>query len=691
VPDVVKNGAKMQEIATSCTYCGCGCGLLVQVGGGQVIGTAPRRNHPVSRGKLCLRGWNAHEIVISPQRIRSPLIRRGDALALSGWDEAIGEAGRRLMQIRDKSGGGALAVVGSARFTNEEDYLLMKLARAGLGTNNVDHGAHFSNSASLTALAKSLGYGAMTNSLCEIDEAEVILVTGSDTAEQHPNAAGRIMAAARRGATLIVADPRRHQLAKSAQVFLQPIPGTDLAWIMGLANVILEEGLLDREFIEANCENFDAFAAKVREFPPERVKEITGLPEDDLRTAARAYAQARKAMIFYSTGLTQHATATSNVLALANLALITGHIGREGCGINPLAEHNNSQGACDMGLIPGALPGYQPVADRAVRGKFEQVWGAKLPDADGLGLFDIMSAVSAGRIKGMLVVGNPFLSNPDAHHLKEALKQLEALVVLDVFESDATVEADVVLPGMPFAMKDGTFTSTERRVQRVRKCIEPGPDERPGWLTLCDLLRATGVAADYRSPADVMAEIASLTPIYGGITYARLECDEGLQWPCPDPSHPGTQFLYAGGFGDRKAHLSAVDYVVSDETPDADFPFLMCIGRSYFYWNTSPMTMCASTLKREYSAIFLDYPKGFVQINQEDAKSLGVRDMSVVKLVSRRGELEVNAMVSADMRRGTLFIPFFLREQAAFLTAPSFDPEAKMPAFRLCAVRVEKG
>jgi len=680
----------MDQIATVCTYCGCGCGLLMEVQDGSVVGVAPRREHPISRGKLCLRGWNAHEIAISPERMRTPLVRKGEHLRPAAWEEAVDEAARRLREVRDRFGGQALGVIGSARFTNEEDYLLTKLARAGLGTNNVDHGAHFSSSASLKALQKALGWGAMTNSFSEIEEAEVILVAGSDTAEQHPNVAGRIMAAARNGATLIVIDPRRHQLARAAHQFLQPFPGTDLAWILGLANVIMSEGLLDLAFAVSNCENSEAFAEKANGFPPERVEELTGIPADALCSAARTYARAHKAMIFYSTGLTQHATATSNILGLANLALITGHIGRPGCGVNPLAEHNNSQGACDMGLLPDMLTGYQPVADRDVRARFEKAWGVKLPVAEGLGMFDIMSAIDAGRVKGLVVVGNPFLSNPDAHHLKEALDKLEVLVTLDMFGSEATEKADVVLPGVPFAMKDGTFTNAERRVQRVRKCVEPAQGERPDWQTLCRLLEGLGVRADYGSPAQVMTEIASLTPIYGGVSYERLESDGGLQWPCPDPSHPGTPYLYSDGFADRRACLSAIDYIASGETPDPDFPFLMSIGRSQFYWNTSPMTRYVSTLRREYSAVFLDYPKGFAEINQDDAKALGVRDGAVVKLVSRRGELELNAMVSPDVRPGAVFVPFFLREQAGFLTAPGFDPEAKMPTFRLCAVRIER-
>lgn len=679
----------MDQIATICTYCGCGCGMYLDTHNGELVGVMPSTNHPISQGKLCLRGWNAHEIVITPERISTPLLRTGEGFEEAPWDKAIATAAERLHDIKRNFGPRATAVIGSARYTNEEHYLLMKFARGVLGTPNVDHGTHVATSSSLSALSKALGMGVMTNSIMEIDGADTILVCGSNPVEQHPNVAGRIISAVNRGARLIVIGPRKYELSRIAGIALQPSPGTDLAWLMGLANVILEEGLIDKEFIDRNCEGFDAFAAKVREYTPEKVQELCGIPVDELRKAARAYGGAKNAMIFYSAGLTQHPTGTSNVLALANLALITGNLGKPSSGLNYLVEHNNGQGACDMGLCPGLLTGYQNAGDREVRKKFEAEWGVELPMEDGLGLFEIMSEVDSGKIKGMFIMGNPFLSNPDAHHLKEVLHKLEVLVVQDVFSNDAFEEADVVLPGVPWAMKDGTFTSTERRVQRIRKAIDC-EGGMPDWQILAALISKSGMSADYKSTAEVMEEIARLTPIYGGISYDRLDSVGGLQWPCISITDPGTSYLYKDGFLNGKSKLSALEYIVTDEKPNADYPMVMSIGRSSFYWNTSPMTQAASTLKREYGAVFLDYPKGFAEINIEDAKALKIRNGSPIKVVSRRGELETNAMVSPDVKPGNVFIPFFLREQAAFLTAPAYDPEARMPAFRLCAVRVER-
>ena len=679
----------MDQIATVCTYCGCGCGIYLNTDNGVLAGVMPSTNHPISEGKLCLRGWNAHEIVVTPERISTPLIRKDGDLEEVSWDIAISETAKRLREIKDKYGSQALAVIGSARYTNEENYLLMKFGRGALGTPNVDHGAHLASSASFSALNKAFGLPAMTNSITEIDGADVILVCGANPVEQHPNVAGRIITAVKNGTIVIVVGPRRYQLAKVAQVFLQPNPGTDLAWLMGLANVIVEEGLLDREFIAKHCDGYDEFAAKIKDFTPEHVEKISGIPADDLRRAARIYAKAKNAMIFYSAGIIQHPTGAANILALANLALITGNVGKPSSGVNHLIEHNNGLGACDMGLCPNLLTGCQDASNADVKKKFEAEWRVELPSEEGLPLFEIMSAVDAGETKGMFILGNPFLSNPDVHHLKEALNKLDVLVVQDMFVNDAFDCADIILPGVPWAMKDGTFTNTERRVQRIRKAIEPD-EVMPDWQILTTLLKESGMRANYDSPAQIMEEIASLTPIYAGISYEKLERSGGVQWPCTSQDCMGTPYLYKDGFPNGKASLSALEYTSMDEKTDAEYPLVMSIGRSSFYWNESPMTQHASTLRREYGAIFLDYEKGFAEINIDDAKELKVRDGSPIKVKSRRGELQINAMVSPDVKPGHVFIPFFLREQAGFLMEPVFDPESKAPAFRLCAVRIER-
>jgi len=530
----------------------------------------------------------------------------------------------------------------------------------------------------------------MTNSVPEIEEANCILVTGSNTSENHPLISARVLQAKRRGAKLIVVDPRHIHLARFADVYARPRPGTDVAWINGLMHIILAEGREDREFIAARTEGFEQLREKVTEYPPARVEAITGISQEQLREIARLYAGAERAAIVYAVGITQHTTGTDNVLSLANLAMLTGNVGRRSTGVNPLRGQNNVQGACDMGGLPNVFPGYQRVTDPQVREKFEKAWGAtqksvvrSLPAEPGLTVVEMTDVAAEGVLKGMYVMAeNPMLSDPDVNHVREALQNLEFLVVQDIFLTETAALADVVLPGSSFAERDGTVTSTDRSVQRMRKAIEPPGEARPDWQIICQLARRCGSSAfDYASPEKVFAEIARLTPIYGGISYARLE-SEWLRWPCRSPDDPGTEFLHQGQFAKGRGLFTPVNYCEPAEEPDEQYPFILTTGRLIFHYHTGTLTRRSPSLDREVE-------EGFVELSPHDAQQLGVRDGEMVTVASRRGRIDVKAKVTPMVSRGVVFIPFHFAESAAnVLTHRVLDPVAKIPEYKVCAVSV---
>jgi formate dehydrogenase alpha subunit len=656
--------------------------MFLHVEDGKVVGASPSPTHPMSRGRLCIKGWLGAEFVNHPDRLKTPLIRSGERLLRASWDDALSITAARFKEIRDRNGPDFLAVLTSAKGTNEENYLLMKLARAGFKTNNVDHVARLCHAPTVAGLSYSLGSGAMTNPISSLAAADVILIAGSNTSEQHPLVASYMLEAKARGGKIIVVDPRKTQMADQALIHLSPRLGTDIAWINGFLNVIIHEALIDEDFIAKRTTGFDAVRESVSKYTPEAVEQITGIPAEKLREAARTFGSANQGSIVYAMGITQHITGTDNVQALANLVLATGNVGREGTGIYPLRGHQNVQGACDMGALPDFYSGYQKVIE--ARQKFEKAWATSLPEKPGLTALEMMAAAEKGRIKGLLVVGeNPMMSFPDRKKIKRALESLDFLVVCDIFPTETTEIADVVLPAASFAEKDGTFTSTERRVQMVRRALPPCGESRPEWEVISDLLSRFGVPASYRSSADVMEEISSVTPIYGGIRHDRLDIG-GLQWPCPTKDHPGTGILHAEKFNIGLARFRPVDHKEPFETSDSDFPLILTTGRSLYHFHTGTMTRRTSLLEREV-------PSAYLEMNPGDAGPLGIRNGQKVVVESRRGYLYMDAKVTQDIPKGILFVPFHFSEACAnVLTGQAIDPQSKIPEFKVTAARVRR-
>ncbi len=523
----------------------------------------------------------------------------------------------------------------------------------------------------------------MTNSIAEIAGADFILACGTNTLECHPVIGYRINQALRKGAQLVVVDPRKTDLARMATEHLQIRPGTDIAFFNGLAHVIIAEGLWNKEFVESRTEGFEALKETVAKYTPEYVAEITGIPAEKIREVARAYAKAKAATILYTMGLTQHTHGTHNVFAVANLAMLCGHIGREATGVNPLRGQNNVQGACDMGALPNVLTGYQSVADPAVREKFGKAWGCSVPAEPGLTVGEMMEAAAHGKIKAMFIMGeNPVLSDPDIGHVEEGLKNLEFLVVQDIFLTETAQYAHVVLPAACFAEKDGTFTNTERRVQRVRKAVEPPGEARADWEIICELARKMGYEMNYSSPAAIFEEMAQLTPSYAGISYARLE-EKGIQWPCPTPDHPGTPYLHKDKFVRGLGKFHPVEHVPPDEAPDARYPFVLTTGRRLFHYHTGTMT--------RLGMLNAFYPEEHLEVNPADAARLGIKDGDRVRVTSRRGSIEITAKVTDVVPPGVVFTSFHFAESPVNrLTNPKRDPIAKIPELKVCAVNVEK-
>ncbi|MEW6082756.1 MAG: formate dehydrogenase subunit alpha [Bacillota bacterium] len=678
---------EIQKVRTVCSYCGVGCQIYLHVRNGKVVGVSPA-DGPANRELLCVKGRFGHDYLHHPERLTKPLIREHGAFREATWDEALGLVASRLSEIKEKHGPAALAGLASAKVTNEENYLMQKLVRGAFGTNNVDHCARLCHASSVAGLAISFGSGAMTNSIAETEGADAIFVIGSNTTEAHPVIGSYIEMALKRGARLVVADPRTIDLAHKADVFMQQMPGTDVALLNGMMNVILKERLYDKEFVAERTEGFAEFAETLESYSPEYVEGITGVPAGTIREAARLYAKAERAAIFYSMGITQHTTGTDNVMSIANLAMLTGNVGRESTGVNPLRGQNNVQGACDMGALPNVFPGYQKVDDDAARAKFEKAWGVTLPSAPGLTMMEMMNAITQGKIKGLYIMGeNPMVSDPDLGHVDETLDDLEFLVVQDIFLTETAQKAHVVLPGAAFSERDGTFTNTERRVQLVHKAVDPPGDSLPDWRILVRVGRLMGLEMDYSHPSEIMAEIASLAPNYGGITHDRLGT-AGLQWPCPSRDHPGTRFLHKGQFTRGKGKFMAVTYKPAAELPDEEYPLVLTTGRMLYHYHTG-------TMSRRSAGLHAHRPAGYVEINPKTAQDLGVEDGDMVSVESRRGRIHIQAAVTGTVPKRVVFIPFHFVEAAAnVLTNPVLDPIAKIPELKVAAVRVrpsEKG
>jgi len=527
----------------------------------------------------------------------------------------------------------------------------------------------------------------MTNSLAEIANSEVMFLIGTNTTENHPVVAIKMkQAVTRGGAKLIVADPREIDMTRFADIWLRQTPGTDVALINGLMHVIIEEGLYDEEYVRSRTEGFEEMREVLKRYTPEFVEGITGVLQDDLRKAARIYAGAKRGSIFYAMGITQHITGTDNVKSLANLAMLCGNVGIESGGVNPLRGQSNVQGACDLGALPNVYTGYQRVTDEATREKFAKAWGVKgLPVEAGLTATEMIPAAARGDLKALYIMGeNPMVSDPDLKHVEASLANLAFLVVQDIFLTETAQMADVVLPATSFAEKDGTFTNTERRVQQVRKGVEPPGDARTDWEIIADLATSMGYEMRYRSAEEIFNEITQLTPSYAGISYKRLAKEGGLQWPCPTPKHPGTPYLHKDKFVRGKGLFHAIEFIPPAELPDKDYPLILSTGRVLYHFHTGSMT-------RRDEGLNFRYPQGYVEVSPVDAMEMGVEDGEKVRVASRRGKIEIPVQVTPRSPQGTVFIPFHFFEAAANrLTNTALDPIGKTPEFKVCAVKVEK-
>jgi len=676
------------EVRSTCPYCGVGCGFILRAENGRLVGLRPDPEHPVSRGTLCPKGATAHQFVHHPDRLTRPLLRAGGRLIPVGWDEAYGFISEELKDVRDRHGTGALGLIASSRATIEENYLAQKFARAVLGTNNVDNCFRICHSATAIGLKQILGSGAMTNSISELAEPgpEAFMVVGSNTTHSHPIIWSAWMKKAlKRGARLIVVDPRLTKPAKMADVHLKIRPGTEVALFNAMAHHIIETGLHDEEFIAERCENFPELERVVGAYTSESVQELCGVPAGQIREAAELYARAEPASIVYGLGVTEHRTGVDNVQSLANLALITGNVGRLSAGINALRGQNDVQGATDM-CAPEWLPGYQSWDDPSVTGKFEQAYGVDLPipREDPIFFSQMWERALSGELKALFVIGSdPALTEGNTAKVEEALKSLELLVVHEVFPSRTTELAHVVLPSASYAEKDGTFVNTERRVQLVQRAIEPQGESKPDWLILSELAERMGYKGmSYGGPEEVFEEIRSLVPLYAGMTYKRLGENRGLQWPCPAEDHPGTEFLHKDGFARGKALLKGIEYLPPEELPDEEYPLLLTTGRTFMQYN-------AGTMTRRTKAGRAD-PENFVEVGIGDAEKLGIEDGERVRVRTRRGELVVKAEIS-DIAEGVVWMPFHYAETPTnLLTNDALDPVCGITELKVCAARIER-
>jgi formate dehydrogenase major subunit len=675
----------MPSIATICPFCAVGCGMVVREEPDGRVTSHPLAGHPVSRGQLCVKGWSAGASLRHPDRLTTALVRRGSRLVPISLPEALDAAAQALSSARSEGGPDAVGVIASARATNEDNFAAMKFARAVLGTNNVDHCARVCHSPSVAGLSRTLGSGAMTNSIADLETADCLLVVGSDTTENHPIVGARMLAAQRRGARLLVVDPRRTRLARAADVHLPIRLGTDIPLINGMIRLIFESGWADGRFLADRCEDVAALRASVADFTLDRVARTTGVDAALIREATRAYATTRRAALAYCLGVTQHVCGTQNVIALSNLALVTGHVGHESAGINPLRGQNNVQGACDMGALPDVLSGYQAVRDDEVRRKFGAAWRAELSANAGLTAPAMQRAAHDGALRCMIVMGeDPVVTDAAQHAVKRALESLDSLIVIDLFLTETAKLADVVLPAASFAEKDGTFTSTERRVQRVRRALTPPGDACSDWQILEALAARLGRSMGFTAAEQIFAEMAALTPLYHGMSYPRLDESHGLQWPCPDASHPGTPVLHRERFPRGRARLIPVGDTLPAELPDSDYPLQLTTFRLHHQYGCGSMTRRAPLLEREN-------PRGLVWIHPHDAAARHIANEGAVRVKSRRGDLVSRAIVSEQVPPGVVAMPYHFREAPSnLLTNDALDPISRMPELKGCAVEVER-
>jgi formate dehydrogenase major subunit len=682
---------EFKYVPTTCPYCGTGCGFNLVVKDKKVVGVAPWQRNPVNEGKLCPKGNYAWEFVNNPDRLTKPLIKKDGKFVEASWDEAY-----KLIVSKFKSyKGEEMACLSSARVSNEENYLMQKFARAVLKTPNIDHCARLCHASTVVGLAGAFGSGAMTQSIEDIAQSKCLLVIGTNTFEQHPLIGRRIMQAKANGAKIIYADPRLTPTGKIADLHLQFYSGTDVALLNCMMQLILKNGWENKDFIKNRTKDFEKVKEVVMKeaYSPENVSKITGVPAKDIITAAEWFGKSGQSAILYSMGITQHTTGVDNVKSVANIQMLTGNLGRPGTGICALRGQNNVQGACDMGALANVYSGYQSVLVPEMRKKMMDAWGVTdLAEGKvGLTVTTLINTLAdePGKVKCVYIMGeNPMLSDPDLHHVEKGLRNTEFLIVQDIFLTETAQLAHVVLPATCFAEKDGTQTSTERRVQKWRKAQDPPGEARADWQIICELGAAMGFAKQfpYKSPEEIFTEVAKVTPSYAGMDYARLEKPEALHWPCPTKEHPGTPILHKEKFShpDGLGIFTPIEWKPPAEVPDKEYPLLLTTGRCIWHWHTGSMTRRSPSLEREE-------PTGWVEINPEDAKEMGLTDKEMVKAISRRGEITIGVRIAKTIKKGVVFIPFHFIECAAnILTHNALDPVAKIPEFKACACKIEK-
>jgi formate dehydrogenase major subunit len=710
--------ADTTSVESVCPYCGVGCALTYKVSGGKIL-SAEGRESPGNHGRLCVKGRYGFDYAQHPQRLTTPLIRRaefypkgalskdvrGEGTGRSGrkpgglvddrevlpafrpasWDEALDLVAQRLLALKAAHGPSALAGFGSAKCSNEEAYLFQKLIRAALGTNNVDHCTRLCHASSVAALLETIGSGAVTNTFGDVSRAEVAIITGSNTTANHPVAATFIKQAIKNGTRLVVVDPRRSDMAAFAVHDCRIRPDSDVAFYNALMNVIIAEGLYNRDFVQRRTEGFEALAETVSRYTPEEVAPLTGISADRIREVARLIGKAKSVIVFWGMGISQHTHGTNNSRCLISLMLLTGNVGRPGTGLHPLRGQNNVQGASDAGLIPMVFPDYQPVGDAAIRGRFESAWGVTLDPKPGLTVVEIMHGALQGKIRGMLMMGeNPFLSDPNINKVRKALSSLDFLAVQDIFLTETAEFADVILPASSALEKVGTYTNTDRRVQIGHAALDPPGEARLDWKILCDLSGRLGYPMQYSGPEEIFTEFANLTVSYRGLDYDNLG-RTGKLWPCPDPEHTdGTQILFDDTFPSGRGKFVPVEFTPARELPDPQYPLILNTGRLLEHWHTGSMT-------RRSRALDDIEPSPFVEIHPDDAAARRIGDGEIVRVASRRGVIELPARLSTRMDPGAVFIPFHFREAAAnVLTIDALDPQGKIPEFKFCAVEVAR-
>ena len=694
-----------RDVESVCPYCGVGCQLTFRIKDDHIV-AVEGKDGPANHNRLCVKGRFGFDYVHHPDRLTEPLIRKDgvgkDDVAIdpanplthfrvASWEEALDRAAEGLKRIRDRAGPqgggrGALAGFGSAKGSNEEAYLFQKLVRTGFGNNNVDHCTRLCHASSVAALMEGIGSGAVTAPFMAAADAEVIIIIGARPTENHPVAATFFKQAAKRGAKLYVMDPRSQFMARYATKMLQFNPGRDVAMLNALLHTIIEEGLYDRQYVQAHTEDFEKLREHIRDYAPEKMAEICGIDAATLREVARNYARAKAAIIFWGMGISQHVHGTDNARCLIALALVTGQVGRPGTGLHPLRGQNNVQGASDAGLIPMVFPDYQSVEDPDIRAKFEGLWQTSLDPKRGLTVVEIMDAVHAGQITGMYVMGeNPAMSDPDVQHAREALAQLEHLVVQDLFLTETAKYADVVLPASAWPEKDGTVTNTNRQVQIGRTALPMPGNARQDWWIIQELARRIGLDWRYTHPRDVFAEMKLAMPSLNGITWERLQRESSVTYPCDAEDQPGHDIVFGDGFPTKtgRARFVPAAIVPPAEEPDNDYPMVLTTGRQLEHWHTGAMTRRASVLDEIE-------PEAVASLAPAELRRLGIGPGTRIRVTTRRGSIELKARSDSAVAPGMVFIPFCYAEAAAnVLTNPQLDPFGKIPEYKYCAAKVE--